>query len=90
MKPNVEQVIEAAIKLPVKEAVTHAVNKLLGESEIKAGQTVAVIDQDAQAGGYVGKGRVKSLGNNPDGGFAEVEWENGTVTNCQTSLLIPV
>jgi orotate phosphoribosyltransferase len=63
------------------------VNQILGE-DITAGKTVAVIDDVIS--GYTGaKGKVKSI-SDANSGFAEVELENGTKVQMQTSLLVPV
>jgi hypothetical protein len=89
MNDKINQVIETAILKPRKEAVKEAVNKLLGES-VKAGDTVAVIDDEsATVSGFIGQGKVKGF-ENPDSAFAEVELPNGTVVRCQRSLLVPV
>jgi hypothetical protein len=70
-----------------KAEITEAVNQILGE-DVKPGQTVAVVD-DPISGINGLKGKVKSLSDaNP--GFAEVESENGTLYQMQTSLLVPV
>jgi hypothetical protein len=84
----INQVVESAIQKPTQEAVKEAVNKLLGEA-VKVGQTVAVVDDEsATVSGFVGKGRVKSLGGNDLSGYADVELPNGSVVKCQTSLLV--
>jgi hypothetical protein len=87
---DINKVIEAAILKPRAQAIKEAVNRLLGES-VKAGDTVAVIDDEsATVSGFIGKGTVKGFGENPDGGYADVELANGTVVKCQRSLLVPV
>jgi hypothetical protein len=89
MNDKINQVIEAAIQKPRAQAVHEAVNKLLGEN-VKAGDTVAVIDDEsATVSGFIGKGKVKGF-ENKDSAYAEVELPNGTVVRCQRSLHIPV
>lgn len=69
-----------------KTTVEEAVNSLLGES-VTAGQSVAVIGDPTYPFDGV-KGKVKSLSG--EGGYAEVEFPNGTIAKLQSSLLIPV
>ena len=85
---DIRQVVESvAASAGKKSHVQEAVNQILGE-DIKAGQTVAIVD-DPIFGFSGGKAKVKSINdNNP--GFAECELENGTVLKLQTSLLVPV
>lgn len=88
MNKNIDGVIEAAIKKPTKEAITEAVNTLLGEN-VKVGDTVAVVDDEsATVSGFIGKGKVKTIP--AESAFAEVEMPNGNVVMCQRSLLVPV
>jgi hypothetical protein len=87
-KTTINKVIEQAILKPTKQAVAEATAKLLSE-DIKVGQEVVSVDPETIVGGYVGKGRVKKLSNDPSG-CAEVEFPNGTVVQAQVSLLVPV
>jgi hypothetical protein len=87
MNNKINQVIEAAIQKPRAQAVKEAMSKLLGES-FKAGEEVAVVDDDLTVGGYVGKAKVVSQG--VDGGMVEVEWPDGTRVFTQSSLLLKV
>lgn len=84
---NLKQIISESVTSSKKGFVTEAVNRILGE-DIKTGQTVAVVDDPIS--GYTGaKGKVKSESEaNP--GFVEVELENGTKVQMQSSLLVPV
>lgn len=84
---DIRKTVTEAIATGGRAFVKTAVNRLLGE-DIKTGQTVAVVD-DPISGFSGAKGRVASLSDsNP--GFAEVELENGTRVQMQTSLLVPV
>lgn len=85
---NLNKVInEAAQRKCTKASVQEAVSQILGE-DVKTGQQVAIVDDPIY--GFSGaKGKVKKISDsNP--GFAEVELENGTSMNMQTSLLVPV
>lgn len=85
---DIKQIIaESVVNGDKKTYVQEAVHQILGE-DVKSGQSVAVIDDVIS--GYTGaKGKVKSISDsNP--GFAEVELENGTTVQMQTSLLVPV
>jgi hypothetical protein len=84
---NIKQIIAESVSNGSRNYVQEAVNRILGE-DVKTGQTVAVIDDVIS--GYTGaKGKVKSISDsNP--GFAEVELENGTTVQMQSSLLVPV
>jgi hypothetical protein len=84
---NLKHIISESVTSGRKTFVAEAVNKILGE-DIKTGQTVAVVDDPIS--GYTGaKGKVKSESEaNP--GFVEVELENGTKVQMQSSLLVPV
>ena len=86
---DVKTVIESVLSRPLKEAVESATAQLLGE-DIKVGQTVAMIDPNAVIGGYAGTAVVQSLGQNPDSCWVDVKLENGTVTQVQANLLVPV
>jgi hypothetical protein len=84
---DIKRIIAESVVKPSKTCVQEAVHQILGE-DVKAGNSVAVIDDVIS--GYTGaKGKVKSISDsNP--GFAEVELENGTTVQMQTSLLVPV
>ena len=84
---NIKQIIAESAASGSRNYVQEAVNQILGE-DVKSGQTVAVIDDVIS--GYTGaKGKVKKISDsNP--GFAEVELENGTTVQMQSSLLVPV
>lgn len=84
---DLKQVVESAARPGNRNFVHEAVNQILGE-DIKAGQTVAVVDDPIY--GYSGaKGKVK--GESRQGsGFVDVELENGTTMPMQSSLLVPV
>jgi preprotein translocase subunit YajC len=86
---KINSIIEAAIKHPVKEAVRQATNQLLGESDIKVGDEVAVVDELTTMGGFVGKGKVKSIESNLSGQVL-IELPNGTQVHTQQSLLMKV
>lgn len=84
---DINKVIAESVRSNSKHYVREAVNQLLGE-DITSGQTVAVVD-DPISGINGIKGKVKKISDsNP--GFAEVESDNGTVYNMQTSLLVPI
>lgn len=72
-----------------QHSVRRATSKLLGESDLKVGQKVALIDDDNVIGGYVGGAKIKRI---PDGtsGQVEVELPDGTVVHALSSLVIPV
>jgi len=84
---NIKNVITEAVSSGSRNYVQEAVNQLLGE-DVKSGQTVAVVDDPIS--GMTGlKGKVRKISDsNP--GFAEIESENGTIYNMQTSLLVPI
>ena len=84
---NIKQIITEATTSGSRNYVQEAVNQFLGE-DVKAGQTVAVVDDPIS--GYTGaKAKIKKISDsNP--GFAECELENGTTVQMQTSLLVPV
>lgn len=69
------------------EAVQRTALKML-ESDLKAGDTVAVVDDPAwPLQGTKGKVRGESA---KGSGYTDVEAPNGIVVPCQTSLLIKV
>lgn len=70
------------------KSIQEAANLLLTESPVKAGQKVAIIDDDTSYG-MVTQGTVKGAPN-PDSGFVDVELPNGTTMPMQSSLLIPL
>lgn len=84
---DLKRVITETVERGGKNFVRDAVNSILSE-DISTGQTVAVVDDPIS--GFTGaKGKVRSISDsNP--GFAEVELENGTKVQMQTSLLVPV
>lgn len=84
---DLKRIINETVERGGKTYVRDAVNRILSE-DISTGQTVAVVDDPIS--GYSGaKGKVRSISDsNP--GFAEVELENGTKVQMQTSLLVPV
>lgn len=84
---DLKRVITETVERGGKNYVRDAVNTILSE-DISTGQTVAVVDDPIS--GYSGaKGKVRSISDsNP--GFVEVELENGTKVQMQTSLLVPV
>jgi hypothetical protein len=84
---DLKLVINETVERGGKNFVREAVNRILSE-DISTGQTVAVVDDPIS--GYSGaKGKVRAISDsNP--GFAEVELENGTKVQMQTSLLVPV
>lgn len=88
---QINKVLETAIggSKTTKEAVKRATSQLLGESELKVGQKVALIDDGNVIGGYVGGAKIKSI---PDGtsGQVEVELPNGTVVHALSSLVVPI
>ncbi len=88
---QINRVLETAIggSKTTTEAVKRATSQLLGESDLKVGQKVALIDDGNVVGGYVGAAKVKRI---PDGtsGQVEVEFPNGTVVHALSSLVIPV
>lgn len=86
---KINSIIEAAIKHPVKEAVRQATNQLLGESDIKVGDDVALVDEDVTVGGFVGKAKVTKIADNSSG-QVEVELPNGTKVFTQQALLLKV
>jgi hypothetical protein len=82
---NIKSIIAESVASTKKNFVQEAVNQILGE-DITAGKTVI----DDVISGYTGaKGKVKSI-SDANSGFAEVELENGTKVQMQTSLLVPV
>jgi hypothetical protein len=84
---DIKQIITEAAVSTNRNYVQEAVNQILGE-DIKAGQTVGVVD-DVISGYSGAKGKVRKISDsNP--GFCEVELENGTTVQMQSSLLIPV
>ncbi len=84
---DLKRIINETVERGGKTYVRDAVNRILSE-DISTGQTVAVVDDPIS--GYSGaKGKVRAISDsNP--GFAEVELENGTKVQMQTSLLVPV
>lgn len=84
---DLKRIINETVERGGKTYVRDAVNRILSE-DISTGQTVAVVDDPIS--GYSGaKGKVRSISDsNP--GFAEIELENGTKVQMQTSLLVPV
>ena len=84
---NINKIVVEAVQSGRKGYVREAVNRLLGEG-IESGTTVAVVD-DPISGMTGAKGKVKTTAeSNP--GFVEVELENGTTVQMQSSLLVPV
>ena len=85
---NISESIDRVVKGLKKLTVHEAVEEILGDF-VSVGDTVALVDEDTINGGYSGaKGRVKKC--DKDSAWADVELENGTVVQCQRSLLIPV
>ena len=86
---QINKVLESAIigAKTTPALVKRATSKLLGESDLKVGQKVAIIDDDNVVGGYIGAAKVKSI---PDGtsGQVEVELPNGTTVFALSSLVI--
>lgn len=88
---QINKVLETAIgsSKTTQTVVRRATSQLLGESELKVGQKVALIDDDNVVGGYVGGAKVKKI---PDGtsGQVEVELPNGTTVYALSSLVVPI
>ena len=88
---QINKVLESAIGggKNLQEIVKRATSQLLGESDLKVGQKVALIDAENVIGGAVGAAKVKRI---PDGlsGQVEVELENGTVVHALSSLVVPI
>jgi len=84
---DIQKIVAESVQNGGKNYISEAVNMLLG-GDVKAGDTVAVVDDPIY--GYSGaKGKIK--GESKKGsGFVEVELENGTTMNMQTSLLVNV
>ena len=88
MKQNINDSIEKVSKGLGRMTVQEAVEEILGDF-VSVGDTVALVDEDTINGGYAGaKGKIKKCDKNS--AWADVELENGTVVQCQRSLLIPV
>ena len=85
---TINRVLEEALQKNMPQAAAEAANRLLSE-DIKVGQEVVSVDPETIVGGYVGKGRVKKISNEPSG-CAEVEFPSGAVVQAQMSLLVPV
>lgn len=84
---QIDKVLQECSGTP--EAIAEAVNKLLAEdTEIKVGDTVAVVDEDLAIGGFVGKARVTGFSENKQ--WAELELPNGSKSRVQTTLLYRV
>lgn len=84
---DIKGIVTEAIQSGRRDYVRTAANAILSE-DVSTGQTVAVVD-DPISGMTGAKGKVRSISDsNP--GFAEVELENGTKVQMQTSLLVPV
>ena len=86
---TINSIIESAIKQPTAQAVRQATNQLLGESDLKVGQEVAVVDELTTVGGFVGKAKVKSIEGNLSGQVT-ITLPNGTEVLTQQSLLVPL
>jgi len=84
---DIKKIIAESVQKNSKDCVREAVHQILGE-DISTGQTVAVVD-DPISGMTGAKGKVKSI-SDANSGFAQVELENGTQVQMQTSLLVPV
>lgn len=88
---QINKILETAIggSKTTAAAVKQATSKLLGESELKVGQKVALIDAENVVGGAVGGAKVKRI---PDGlsGQVEVELDNGTTVFALSSLVVPI
>lgn len=88
---KIKKILDAAISgsKTTTQAVNRATSQLLGESELKVGQKVALIDDDNVVGGYVGAAKVKRI---PDGtsGQVEVELPGGTTVFALSSLVVPI
>ena len=84
---DIKKIIAESVVKGGKNYVRESVNQILGE-DITSGQTVAVVD-DPISGMTGAKGKVKSI-SDANSGFAQVELENGTQVQMQTSLLVPV
>jgi len=83
---NYAEVVEA-VDLKNAKSISEAANRILmmEDTEVKAGQSVACINDPTYP--FEGaKGKVKSI----DGGYAQVEFANGTTVPMQVSLLIPI
>lgn len=84
---DIKKIITESVNSGGKNYLREAVNQILGE-DIQTGQTVAVVD-DPISGMTGAKGKVKSI-SVANSGFAQVELENGTAVQMQTSQLVPV
>ena len=85
---NINESIEKVSRGLTKMTVQEAVEEILGDF-VGVGDKVALVDEDAINGGYAGaKGTVKKC--DKESAWADVELENGTVVQCQRSLLIPI
>lgn len=68
------------------KSIARLANQIISEeTEIKVGDTVAVVDETVVVGGYVGKAKVKSF--SADKQYANISLPNGTEVPVQTSLL---
>lgn len=84
---DIKQILAESVENGNRNYISEAVNMLLG-GDVKAGQTVAVIDDPIY--GYSGaKGKIRGEARQGSG-FVDVELENGTTMPMQVSLLVPV
>jgi hypothetical protein len=87
-KTPIEQVLEKVSLKDPKSAAAAAKELIESEIDLKAGQTVAVIDDPTYAQpGVAGKIKGPSA---KGSGFFDVELPNGTVVALQSDLLLPV
>lgn len=87
MSNQIQSILEK-IDLSKKDKIPAILAESLGDADIKVGTEVAVIGEaDGQIYPFDGcRGKVKSIEN----GYAEVEFENGTVAPCLINLLLKV
>jgi len=77
-RKEIAQLVEACDGSP--KAIQEMANRILMEdTDIKVGDTVAVVDDEASSiGGMIGKAKVKSF--SEDKQYANCEWPDGRVT----------
>lgn len=86
---NVNQIVESALRSD-KFSPEGVIAQLLGEeSQVKVGDTVAIVDMDTSYG-MTTKGKVTNTVSNKGSGFVDVKLANGNVMPMQSSLLVPV
>lgn len=80
--------IEKVLTMTPQDGADQLIAEGLGSHNIKSGDRVTVVGEDAT---YPYQGVVgRASGAPDDNGFTEVEWPNGNKTKVRTTELVPV